>query len=353
MSVMTEIRKFRRGIVFLTTFALVMCFLSEMKTDSSAATQTFNIVNRTINPGEGFNVATNRAFRAGDIVQFSLIVTKLAAVPSVVIEFGVAQSNGTFLAGSRRQTLTGISTAINFTVQVGQTGNFNIRIANRNPLTGSLTIMDGRCTHRPRLSHDLIIRYDTTASTHYAGAPYAESAIRTAFSEATREFDRFGIFYNWNSPAISFDLNGGDCPEPRRESCRLPGLIFNYCGALNRCATAHHKSDTRINSILRLPNTHVLRVVGHTLCYSSGANHRTSGGIATVRGRDSTVTTVWDTSLAFLIQHELSHNLGASHTTCLWTPTNNVRCALGYNEHNEDINNWCTSCTQAIFAHRG
>jgi hypothetical protein len=319
-----------------------------MKTESGASGDvTLNFI-RALAPTVGFNV-TQRTFRVGDVVNFNFTVKTVSAATTV--RFGIADSNGAFLA-SHSETVNvaaNQTTRINHTMKVTRAGTFNIRILN--PSGNVAYIVEGVCIYRPRITHDTMIRYDTTARNYYGGAPSAESAIRTAFSSATREFDRFGIFFNAHSPAFSVDLNGGDCPQPVSETCRLPGLIFNYCGALNRCATDHHKGTRRLLNMHRVSNTFSVRVVGHVVCQQYGNDHHIGDGVAIAPltstspiGRDSVVNVGRHSTgltLPAIIQHELTHNLGVANH-CIFL------CVMNRDFNEIQINQWCSSCTAHI-----
>lgn len=80
------------------------------------------------------------------------------------------------------------------------------------------------------------------------------------------------------------------------------------------------------------------RLVGHRVCYYD-SSHNEVVGLGNVNGKNAITSLISSPNIARSIQHELSHNLGASHTTC----NTSQQCVLqGY------IDKWCDTCRENI-----
>lgn len=80
-------------------------------------------------------------------------------------------------------------------------------------------------------------------------------------------------------------------------------------------------------------------MVAYNICYYSNGSHGRIGGLASITGRDSVVTTAEGHGMSYLIQHELSHNIGANDHNTLDT------CVI-----NGDKGFWCSDCRAKIVA---
>lgn len=178
---------------------------------------------------------------------------------------------------------------------------------------------------------------------------HTHNSLWVSYMNAVVPFSaEFGIVFNVSPVTMtrSVLLNGGQhlfafgrCRRPNNQTCAAS------CGALSNCDRNHHRNDDRLLDTHGVSTTdYVIRVVGHALCYWQDNAHRRSGGLADVRGRDSLVSTeAWGTPLSIVMQHELSHNLGATHTTC-W----DILCVLV-----SVRNSWCPPCRHSIRTHTG
>jgi hypothetical protein len=169
----------------------------------------------------------------------------------------------------------------------------------------------------------------------------ATNAIRTTFR----------VNFNLYMTARSSWLDGWRCSRPNNEHCT------RTCGSDSLCnrpldsfipISGHHRSSVRLLGLAREPNVHVIRIVGHALCrWNSTTNrHYEVLGTAIMPGRDSIITNVdWGKGINYfryigVIQHELSHNLGA--------PDCNNNCVM--NNPTLWVNVWCAPCDAAIRA---
>jgi hypothetical protein len=185
--------------------------------------------------------------------------------------------------------------------------------------------------------------------------PSIEQTLTNRFNNATAGLrNTFGISFALQNNGIQHSalLTGVDCPSLLVDPCN-PAL---GCARLDWCYrgpgvnTNHHRSDDRLLDItFGAFSGYTMRVVGHALCYWDGRNHLTSGGIAsmpwTTVPRQSLVTSVSAEPMEFLMQHELSHNLGAPDDH-----GGSVECVISFNF--TVLNKLCNSCEDAIWTNK-
>ncbi|MCL2037125.1 MAG: hypothetical protein FWG83_07075 [Oscillospiraceae bacterium] len=188
------------------------------------------------------------------------------------------------------------------------------------------------------------IIYDSTAASE---SPFPAVTLNTAFVLATQGFrTNFGVNFVASSPTLNTTiLNGNSCPfTSRYNPCNTA------CGSpLSQCGFVHHKSSSVLHSnlISLNSNDYVLGIVAHRICRdsvhekplvfdllgSTGLNRKHV--LVTMKRMDGS-----NTNLAILIQHELSHSLGAKdHAAKPQQP-----CIMS-----SDLNNWCDACTNDIW----
>jgi hypothetical protein len=188
----------------------------------------------------------------------------------------------------------------------------------------------GHCVTNAPTIRQARIRFD---STYYSngGSP---RRINNDFNTAVSGFGAA-------SPTgfnVAFSLNS----NIQQSSLLEAGSCFPNCGAHGH-NVAHRRASLLTNTIItpQQSNVHTVRAMGVRLC-----NGRIDiGGSARCPGWESTVTTQWDENLAFLIQHELSHNLGAYYDECSAQTNPSLRCVL---QEENDIGIWCIGCRVAI-----
>ena len=237
---------------------------------------------------------------------------------------------------------------------------FGERVTVLTPVTANMTVWarwNSNIQVRPaRIFHD-----STAALTH------SPIVLTTNYLLAVNDiYNTFGIMFDISNNSISqleINLNGGninnggECTFQNHLKCNGDNPLVSTCGQNQNCVSSlqgsHHRNAARLLATpgLYSNSIHTLRIVGHSLCmYDANKTtpHYTIGGGAMPinhGGRDAIVTSQWHESLLFLIQHELSHNLGADYPTCTWTPTNSERCVL---RSDKDLGRWCNGCRAVI-----
>jgi hypothetical protein len=193
--------------------------------------------------------------------------------------------------------------------------------------------------------------YPARIITDWAGI---NSTADTAYNDMVGAFkSTFGIEFQKTAATTVPQNNSlnGYCPNSDvTKTCKYASLSTG-CGTT--CKDEHHKNTTRLlrlgRSIL-LPNEFVIRVVHYRIC-SVGAHDgegSTIYGSAWYPGYDSVVSSVDRTNkdIASTMQHELSHNLGASgHSTCF----PNEPCTVAdYGTFYRAKDKWCRNCSESI-----
>jgi hypothetical protein len=166
----------------------------------------------------------------------------------------------------------------------------------------------------------------------------------------------FGIQFPTGEFATNGNLLDGHVPHIHGN---LNSTCSITCGL--DCEWNHHRSDIRLLNRAprtRTGSTHIVNLVGHSLCLpgilsplfcdrNNGMAGRSVVGSPTER--DSLVTTqLTHNNLTFpiVIQHELTHNLGAPHC-------NSNGCVMNFNSNNTPVlNNWCNTCREFIWSFR-
>jgi len=177
---------------------------------------------------------------------------------------------------------------------------------------------------------EVTLRYDPSCT-------YTVLQMHSAFADATAAIaTEFGVKFKIKYTYYTTALNGSSCPNSSNNQC-----CNDNCGADINCDDDHHKSADRLLDVY--PSTtssmYVCRIVGHRLCFYDieKVDHYAVYGLGDPNGEDTIVSTYSD-NLKRTIQHELSHNLGASHKNCLGRD-----CVLV-----KVMNSWCDNCKSAI-----
>ena len=160
-----------------------------------------------------------------------------------------------------------------------------------------------------------------------------EQRLRDAFSSATSGFSStFDITFTLSSVNSSTALN-----RPRNCS----DVCSTFCCGSSNCDSSHSNGGMRILRKMSSNSTFRIGVVGHVLCYGTGGKHARIAGIAEFPGesRRTVITTEVGFTLKYLMQHELSHNLGV-RTHC------SSQCVM--NEDNTYVDKWCTTHSNDI-----
>ncbi len=152
---------------------------------------------------------------------------------------------------------------------------------------------------------DARIYYDSscTLSTNEMNS-YYDTAISAFLSEFNIEFIR-----NYTSQLSLLD--GSSCPNTT-----ISQKCSTTCGSLADCAIYHHKGAGRLYAISSLYSYYTYRLVGHALCCYTDSEHISVVGLGSCPGKDAITSVLSSIDISRSIQHELTHNLGGSHSTC-------------------------------------
>lgn len=179
--------------------------------------------------------------------------------------------------------------------------------------------------------------YKTFASRVYydLSIPINSSEINLLYANATAAFlTNFNIKFFRESTSYSALLN---C-NPICHAVLSTDICTDECADLSACNTLHHRGSYRLINILTDNNYYTYRLVGYAVCYYSNEYsdpHRKVVGLGNVNGKNSISSYAISPDITRSIQHELTHNLGGTHTHC----TPNQQCVL-----KGDFNCWCDSC---------
>ena len=181
--------------------------------------------------------------------------------------------------------------------------------------------------------------------------PMATGLMRSYYNTAIKDiWTTFGIYFQLVSVASDSQLSLA-YNDPTYSSTNVWGCSANAsayddiiicdenCGALSSCATLHHHSASKLILYSQSSYLYTCRMVAYNICYYSNGSHGRIGGLASITGRDSVVTTAEGHGMSYLIQHELSHNIGANDHNTLDT------CVI-----NGDKGFWCSDCRAKIVA---
>ena len=331
-----QTRTFKKTLSLVLIFSLAFTIMNigGFIPQAEATTYTYS---STYIPVGTHTVAT-RYMTGGDTVKFNMTYTP----PNMTVNYGIVSPSGSFTYVT---SLSG-SMTLSFTAQ--QAGQHSIRIMNN----GSSPIyVSGTCTYSDnRVYRSARIRYDASYGPSNSAVI---SGLTAQFNSATSGFEStFGIVFSLNGDVEQTTaLNGS--------TCRLADNLFcnadngTACGVDANCNTNHIKSAARLIGLLPSPSINTIRVVGHAICWydtrTSPYEHFGTtvtgsglGGLGSLRGRDTIVTSRAASTLPTLIQHQLSHNLGATDCT---NP-----CAVNANYF--ILDKWCTTCTNSILSNK-
>lgn len=208
--------------------------------------------------------------------------------------------------------------------------------------SGSTTIT---ITHKiTRATGDFTVRVLTpltyNARIYYdSGSTLSASTMAAVYNSAVDDIYRtYCIDFSLVSTSQSSQLNGNSCPNTTASN-----ICTTSCGAHTSCSTSHHKSASRLLALLTSSNYYTYRLVSHAVCAYSSGSHDEVVGMGYRPGKDSLTSMESTPNLERSIQHELTHNLGGSHNTCIATQ----KCVL-----NGDYGYWCDNCRSAILEER-
>ncbi len=183
----------------------------------------------------------------------------------------------------------------------------------------------------PYLSFNACIYYDSTCMDIKT-----VDELRKAYEDAAAD-----LLANFN---IGFNLCFlASASELELDSSCSTGTLYDICdsscGAGILCGLNHHKSASRLLKEKESENYYVYRIVGYALCsYDISEAHYEVIGMGNVNGKNAITSALTSPNLSRSIQHELTHNLGATHDNC-----EGGDCVLA-----GVMGKWCDSCANAI-----
>jgi len=334
---------FKRITAMVLTTAMFIGMITVMTV--STAARTFNVPSSgiTLSPGSTYTAGSVYMY-AGDRIRFNASYTPSSGRR---VEYGIENLTGpptSIFLTTTNGSMTG-------TVEATSSGPHIIIVKNSANSGGNITLAGGTCTYTDRsVTHNARIRYDD----YIRARPDPVAYSTTNFNQATNGItDTFGIRFSLTTVQYSSLLNGSQCPNtPGTSMCNTHAYnppTQNGCGALLTCSWNHHKSNIRLLELLHLSSSFTVRVVGHSLCaVKVNTPHYDVSGSGwytwqhTPPRRDTIATTISNFSLPIIIQHELSHNLGAQDC--------GNRCIM--NDENIELNRWCTTCKGAIKSYK-
>ena len=184
------------------------------------------------------------------------------------------------------------------------------------------------CQSYIHLTLPIRIYYDSSCS-------YTAEEIENEFELATEIFlTEFYIDFDLQFVEYLPDLDcSAEChAATQRSSCTVD------CSDLSTCNSTHHRGSRRLLTVQPSTIYYTYRLVGYAVCVYSNGSHSIVVGSGNVNGKNSVTSVLITGDLQRSIQHELTHNLGASHNTCL-----GASCVLNGNK-----GLWCDSCREII-----
>ena len=202
-------------------------------------------------------------------------------------------------------------------------------------ITNKITKVSGNFTVYvlPLLTYNARLFYDY-------GTTQSSTTLSLVYNSAVNDIRRaYCIEFNLTSTLESALLNGNSCPNTASSD-----ICNSTCGSVSSCSSLHHKSASRLLSLLQNSSHYTYRLVSHAICTYSDSSHKEIIGLGTRPGKNAITSLESTPNLARSIQHELTHNLGGSHSTCISTQ----KCVL-----HGDYGYWCDNCRAAILNDRG
>ncbi len=197
-------------------------------------------------------------------------------------------------------------------------------------VTNKITRVSGSFTVcvLPLVTYDARLFYDS-------GTTQSASTLELVYKSAIKDIRRaYCIEFNLMSTAESSLLNGNSCPNTTSSN-----ICNSTCGSVSSCSSLHHKSASRLLSLLQNNGYYTYRLVSHAICTYSDSSHYGIVGLGYRPGKNAITSLESTPNLTRSIQHELTHNLGGSHDTCISTQ----KCVL-----HGDYGYWCDNCRAAI-----
>ena len=179
------------------------------------------------------------------------------------------------------------------------------------------------------LSLNARIYYDSTVT-------YSASYISSMYHDATEIFSTiYSIRFNLEAITYANELNCSSACH----STALNDICNESCGKLNACSSVHHRGAERLVDLLRSDSYYTYRLVGYGVCKLVEGKHDAVVGCGYLNGKDSISCFAFSPNMTNSIQHELTHNLGGDHSTCV----SGQSCTL-----KGDFNGLCDNCRQLV-----
>jgi len=325
---MRKVRKIKGILSILLTIAILSNILNLATITVSANPNTWT-VNRTVNRNSEYTYSNNMNLRVGDTFTINITFPAGNEVDFLLIT----------PPGINNRRLTRTNGTANYTFEIRNAGTHQFRIRNN---SGNNLAFRGERSFL-YVNHAVMF-YDPLVS-------QPQMQLWVDYMSAIAAFrSTYGVLFDLDFDRVhrnTSNLNGRNCPRANNLMCNTTSIGNGGCGTRERCGLDHHKGASRLNNVLTSSTSHIIRVVGHQLCWWDNSNHIAVGGLANIRGRNSIVSSdnASRSGLRWLIQHELSHNLGARHARCLATSTNRIQCVL---LGEDDMGLWCVVCALDI-----
>lgn len=270
------------------------------------------------------------------------------------VETGKQNSSGylireTFSGATRQQWKITQTSDGTYKIKPRSSENYSsdwVMCATRSGITGE--VVQGIYNHDENFSNEWFIRSlnatplisFTTKILIDQGNQGKESEIIANYLQAVEAFEVvFGI--EFKTPTIEYapELDvSTQCDTFSNDSAPCTTV----CGNVDDCNTVHHKSASRLKSIRSSDAVYTCRLVDYAICGAPNGQHEAVGGVGTIRGKDSTVSTCCsDDTCRTRIQHELTHNLAVQweSESCI----NDQACVLKITS-----NAWCDACYEKV-----
>jgi len=173
------------------------------------------------------------------------------------------------------------------------------------------------------------------------GSILSASSLAYIYNSAVEDFyNTYCIDFSLIATSRSSQLDGASCPNTNDNN-----ICTSSCGSYSTCRTTHHKGAWGFLDILGSDSYYTYRLVNHALCYyqNSTGEHKSVVGLGDCPGKNSISSILISPDIECSIQHELTHNLGCSHNTCV----ESQMCVL-----KGDIGYWCDACRSIIMTVR-
>ena len=160
----------------------------------------------------------------------------------------------------------------------------------------------------------------------------ASAYISSLYADDTNVFSKiYSIKFNLESVSYVHELN---CSSSWHTTA-MNDICNESCGKLSSCSSVHHRSADRLVDLLKSNSYYTYRLVGYGVCKVVNGTHDAVVGCGYLNGKDAISCFAFSPNMTYSIQHELTHNLGGNHDTCV----SGQRCTLKGN-----FDYFCDNC---------